>query len=284
VVWARSAWAGNQRYPLHWGGDNSPNFHNMVPQLEGGLSFGMSGFQFWSHDIGGFCGDTQGRLLIRWMQVGMFLSHCRIHGFARRELYKFDAETLRICRDFIRLRYRLLPYIHGQAQRCIETSLPMLRALVVEYQDDPNVWNLGNEYLFGDDLLVAPICDESDRRRVYLPKGIWTDWWTRKRLRGGRWIEAKAGIETLPLYLREGAIVPLGPWMNYVDEKPTEEIELLVSRLERDGTRRFDIPINGTTIPVKYTCADGAHSITIGKTGVRITVVGLGGEIAVQPG
>jgi alpha-glucosidase (family GH31 glycosyl hydrolase) len=160
----------------------------------------------------------------------------------------------------------------------------MLRALVVEYQDDPNVWNLGNEYLFGDDLLVAPICDESDRRRVYLPKGTWTDWWTRKRLRGGRWIEAKAGLEAMPLYLREGAIVPLGPWLNYVDEKPTDEIELLVSCLESDGQRRFDIPVNGTTISVENVCADGAHTVTIGKTDVRFKVVGLGGEVAVKQG
>ena len=128
VVWARSAWAGNQRYPLHWGGDNSPNCFNMLPQLAGGLSFGLSGFQFWSQDIGGFCGDINENLLIRWMQVGMFISHSRIHGFGDRELYKFAPETLRICRDYIRLRYRLMPYIYGSARQCVAESLPMLRA------------------------------------------------------------------------------------------------------------------------------------------------------------
>ena len=124
VVWARSAWAGNQRYPLHWGGDNSPNYFNMLPQLEGGLSFGLSGFQFWSHDIGGFCGSIDENLLIRWMQVGMFISHSRIHGFGDRELYKFGPETQRICGDYIRLRYRLLPYIFGQARQCVASRCP----------------------------------------------------------------------------------------------------------------------------------------------------------------
>ncbi len=175
VVWARSAWAGSQRYPLHWGGDSSPNYANMLPQLEGGLSFGLSGFQFWSQDIGGFHGAIEEKLLIRWMQIGLFNSHSRIHGFGDRELYKFGPETQRICGDYLRLRYRLLPYIYGSARQCVESSLPMTRPLVVEYQHDPTVWNMSDEYLFGDSLLVAPIFSEAPLRQVYLPEGMWTD-------------------------------------------------------------------------------------------------------------
>lgn len=276
VVWARSAWAGNQRYPLHWGGDNSPNYFNMVPQLEGGLSFGLSGFQFWSQDIGGFCGTINEALLIRWMQLGMFLSHSRIHGFGDRELYKFSPDTLRICRDYIRLRYRLMPYIYGTAARCVRDSVPMARALVVDFQDDPTTWTLGDEYLFGDSILVAPVCDPSGRRRVYLPGGVWTDWWTGRRLRGGRWLNVKAGIETLPLYLREGALVPMGPVMNYVDEKPVERITLRVAPFARQGRSTFEVPVNGAWVPVEYTADAAGHRVRVGRSPVPFELEVLG--------
>ena len=266
IVWSRSAWAGNQRYPVHWGGDNSPNFHNIYPELEGGLSFGLSGFQFWSQDIGGFMGLTSDKLLIRWMQWGMFMSHARIHGVGNREIYKFEPETERICRDYIRLRYRLLPYIYGSAMKCVEESLPMLRALVIEYQDDPNVWNLGDEYLFGDSLLVAPVFTEDGRRRVYLPEGVWTDWWTEERLVGPRWVEVEADIETIPLYIREGGIIPMGPVMNYVDERPADRIELLISSFEREGQSAFNVPVNDELVEVEYALSDGKHTVTIGET------------------
>ena len=283
VVWARSAWAGNQRYPLHWGGDNSPNYANLVPQLEGGLSFGLSGFQFWSQDIGGFCGATSDHLLIRWMQLGMFISHSRIHGFGDRELYKFSPEALRICREFIRLRYRLMPYIYGSAFECVRQSLPMARALVVDYQDDPNTWNLGDEYLFGDGILVAPIVDETNSRRVYLPAGTWTDWWTHERIDGGRWIDVTAELDRMPLFIREGAIIPLGPVMNYVDEKKVESVDLIVSRFAGDGRTTFGVPVNGQTVPVEYVAKRGRHSLRIGKSDVAFNVQMLGkGNVKVR--
>jgi alpha-D-xyloside xylohydrolase len=276
IVWARSAWAGNQRYPVHWGGDSSPNFFNICPQLESGLSFGLSGFQFWSQDVGGFMGLTNDELLIRWMQFGVFNSHVRIHGAGNREIYKFQPETERICRDYIRLRYRLLPYIYGSAMKCVEESLPMLRALVVEYQDDPNVWNLGDEYLFGDSLLVAPIFTEEGRRRVYLPEGVWTDWWSKRRIAGPCWIDVAADIETLPLYVREGGIISMGPVMNYVDEVPTDQIELLVSPFEGDGRSAFRVPVNDELVDVEYVASSGRHTVSISDTAVAFQVHSLG--------
>ncbi|OPZ29056.1 MAG: Alpha-xylosidase [Lentisphaerae bacterium ADurb.BinA184] len=276
VVWARSAWAGNQRYPLHWGGDNSPNYFNLIPQIAGGLSFGLSGFPFWSQDIGGFCGTTNDALLIRWMQLGMFISHSRIHGFGDRELYKFKPDTLRICRDYIRLRYRLMPYIYGSAIVCVRDSLPMLRALVIEYPDDLAVRNLSDEFLFGDSLLVAPVFSEDDGRQVYLPAGVWTDWWTGERIPGGQSLRVEAGLERLPLYLREGALVPLGPVMNYVDEKPTDEIELVVAAFSGDGVSRFNVPLGRHTVPVRYESRNGQHTVHIGPTDARVTVRPMG--------
>ncbi len=276
VVWARSSWAGGQRYPLHWGGDNSPNFENIIPQLQGGLSLGLSGFQFWSQDIGGFCGPTTDQLLIRWMQVGMFLSHSRIHGSGDRELYKFSPETIHICREYINLRYRLLPYIYGAAKMAVDSSLPMLRALVIEYPDDPNVWNLGDEYLFGDSLLVAPITNDETSRRIYLPKGVWTDWWTRERLHGNRWIDLTPDIERLPLFIREGGLIPMGPKMNFVDEVKVEKINLLVSLFEDDGTSSFLVSVNDGFVPVEYVYSEGRHVVTIGESNVEFTLEPLG--------
>jgi alpha-D-xyloside xylohydrolase len=283
VVWARSAWAGSQRYPLHWGGDNSPNYHNIIPQLVGGLSFGLSGFQFWSEDIGGFCGDTNDPLLIRWMQLGMFLSHSRIHGSGSRELYKFAPETLRICRDYLKLRYRLLPYILGQAAQCVRDSLPMARALVVEYQDDPNVRNLADEYLFGDSFLVAPIYTPDGRRQVYLPAGMWTDWWTQERLPGNRWLDIQAPLERLPLYVREGAIIPLGPDQQYVGDKPVDHLTLLVSLFTGDGQTSLTIPVAGGELTLSYMAAGGQHRLHLVGPPVLCDVQTLGiGQMIIE--
>jgi len=271
-AWSRSAWAGNQRFPVHWGGDNSPNWYSMIPQLEGGLSFGLSGYQFWSEDIGGFMGPTGGDLLIRWMQMGLFHSHSRIHGMGVRELYRFPPEVKNICKKYIQLRYRLLPYIYGSAFDCVEKSLPMTRALVIEFQKDPNVWNLSNEFMFGEYLLVAPITDETNKREIYLPKGVWTDWWTGERVDGGTWINVEVDINTLPLYIREGGIIPLGPVMNYVDEIETKEIELRIGKFQKDGKSKFMVPVKDEKILIEYHAYKDKHEITLGKTDVNFKV------------
>ena len=243
TVWARAAWAGSQRLPIHWGGDNSPNWENIGPQLCGGLSLGLSGFTFWSQDIGGFIAPTWGRLLTRWIQLGVFLSHSRVHGTGDRELYAFDAETLRIGRDFIALRYRLLPYILGEAAWCAARGQPMMRPLVLDFQDDRNTWRITDQWLFGRDLLVAPIMDAGEERDVYLPSGTWTDWWTGERVAGGRWLHVRAGIERIPLWLREGAIVALGPDRQWVGEKPVAALDLRLGMPVEGVERR--VPVEG---------------------------------------
>lgn len=277
-AWSRSAWAGNQRYPVHWGGDSSSNWENIIPQLEGGLSLGLSGFQFWSQDLGGFLGFPKGKLLIRWMQLGLFHSHSRIHGMGRREIYKFPKKTLNVCKKYIQLRYQLIPYIYGAAFECVQKSLPMTRALVIEYQDDPNVWNIGDEFLFGDYLLVAPIIDESDSRNIYLPEGIWTNLWTNERIEGKQWIFINVDVETLPLYIREGAIIPMGPIMNYIDEFKTKEILLKISLFEKDGASKFKFSVNEEEIIVEYNAANGNHEIKISETELSFKIDTLGVE------
>lgn len=277
-AWSRSAWAGNQRYPVHWGGDSSVNWENMIPQLEGGLSLGISGFQFWSQDIGGFLGITKGTLLVRWMQMGLFHSHSRIHGVGKREIYKFSSKIFNPCRDYIILRYRLLPYIYGSAIDCVEKSLPMTRALVIEFQDDPNVWNISNEFMFGASLLVAPITDETNKREIYLPEGEWTDWWTGEKISGNQWITKYAGLNIMPLYIREGGIIPMGPVMNYIDEVKTDNIKLRVAKYRDDGESSFIVPVNDEMVIVKYESSGGNHEIRIGNTEINFEVELVGSD------
>ena len=278
LIWARSAWAGSQRYPLHWGGDSSPNWHNLVPQIEGGLSFGLSGFQFWSQDIGGFFGQTDGRLLVRWLQAGLFLSHARIHGMGDRELYKFEGDVLRIGRAYVQLRYRLLPYLWATARDCVARSLPMARPLVLEWQDDPNTWRIGDQWLLGDALLVAPITDASDRRAVYLPRGRWTDWWTGAVREGARWHDVVAPLDTLPLWLREGAVVPLGPVMQWVGERPTDVITLRIAPFATDGETTLDVPVDDDVVAVRYVASGGGHRVTVGPSRARFVVETVGAD------
>ena len=273
IVWGRAAYAGGQKYPLYWGGDNSPNFYNLIPQLAGGLSFGLSGFPFWSQDVGGFLGNTYDELLIRWIQYSVMMSHVRIHGCGIRELYKFGEDCVRICREYLQLRYRLLPYLWGSSYQCCENGLPITRALVIDYQEDPNVWNIEDQYLSGDYFMVAPIYTTDNKRMVYFPEGIWTDWHTGEKIRGRIWKEIHADIETLPLYVKEGAIIPMGPVMNYVGEKAIEEIELRIYPFEKDGVSKFIVATEDKTFEVEYCSQNGEHIVRMEQTDVKVNVI-----------
>lgn len=277
IIWARSTWAGSQRYPLHWGGDSSANWDNLGPQIRGGLSLGLSGFPFWSMDIGGFLGDAPGPLLVRWMQAGVFFSHPRIHGTGSRELFSRDAETQRICRDYIQLHYRLLPYLWATARECIARALPVSRALVLAFPDDPTTWGIDDQWLLGDSMLVAPILEESGRRKVYLPAGTWTDWWTGEQTDGPRWIDVRADLETLPLWMRDGAMIPLAPVMDHVDQRPMDELTVRVSPWRGDGERTLVIPTAHAELPLAYRCENGRHEIDA-PAGVQIHVEVVGPE------
>ncbi len=280
MVWARSAWAGCQRYPVHWGGDVAPNWHNMGPQLAGGLSFGLSGGQFWSHDTGGFLGETLDlELLVRWYQFGMFNSHSRTHGLGDREIYKLPKSAFELCRDSIRLRYRLLPYIIGQAYECIRDSLPMLRAMAVDFQEDPTCWNLSDQYMFGSGLLAAPLFNPENCRLVYLPSGTWTDWFTGETVQGGRWIDmADIPLERFPLFIKEGAVIGMQPVMDYIGQRTVTEITLRIAPFTEDGITETVLYVNGQYVPVSYSCRDGRHSVKADIPGVDLHIDAGGTE------
>ena len=226
LVWSRSATAGSHRYPVHWGGDSRTSFGHMASSLRGGLNLMLSGFAYWSHDIGGFIQESNPALYARWAQFGLFCSHARAHGTTPREPWVFGPEAEAIFRKYAVLRYRLLPYIHSCAARAAATGRPLLRPLLLDYQDDPNTHTLDLQYLFGDAFLVAPVFAELDDVRVYLPQGRWHDYWTRQVHTGPGWITVHAPLDTLPLLVREGAIIPMGPAQQFVDEKPLDPLTL----------------------------------------------------------
>ena len=160
IIWARSAWAGSQRYPLHWGGDAENTDSAMAATLRAGLSFGLSGFTFWSHDAGGFVGKPPRDLYRRWLPFSALSSHTRCHGAPPREPWEYDEAFTDDFRRAIEMRYRLMPYIYAQAKDSSDHGYPLLRALFFEFPDDPTSWLIEDEYMLGSDLLVAPLFTE----------------------------------------------------------------------------------------------------------------------------
>jgi alpha-D-xyloside xylohydrolase len=216
LVWGRSAYAGSQRYPVLWGGDSYPSFEDMACQLRGGLSLGLSGVPFYSHDVGGFARQTTGEIYARWSQFGLLSSHSRCHGIGPREPWEFGPEVEAIFREFCRLRYRLLPYLYSEAHVSAATGLPMMRAMVLEFEHDRNVRDIDLQYMLGHALLVAPVFGGT-RREVYLPDSTWFNFWTGEALLGGRWIEESCALAHLPLYVRAGSVIPMQQAIPYVD-------------------------------------------------------------------
>ena len=212
IIWARSAWAGSQRYPIHWGGDAESTDQGMTAELRGGLSFGLSGFSFWSHDVGGFTATSVGGmnkdLFARWLAFGMLSSHSRCHGIAPKEPWLYGTNFMDEFREIDGLKYKLMPYVYAQAKDSSEHGLPMVRALFVEFPDDPGSWNVDDEYLYGSSMLVAPLLHENETSRdVYLPPGTWIDYQTGKNYAGG-WQKIEAGRIPEIILVRDGTVIP----------------------------------------------------------------------------
>jgi alpha-D-xyloside xylohydrolase len=208
IIWARSAWAGSQRYPLHWGGDAENTNSAMAAELRAGLSFGLSGFTYWSHDVGGFVDKSPRDLYRRWMAFGVLTSHVRAHGAPPREPWEYDAGLTDDFRRALNLRYSLMPYIYVQAKDSSAKGFPMLRTLFFEFPHDPTSWLIEDEYMFGSDLLVAPLIEESNQRSVYLPPGKWIDYQTGNVFDGARWHDITAGDVPIILLVKDNSVLP----------------------------------------------------------------------------
>ena len=210
VIWARSAWAGSQRYPLHWGGDAATVNTGMLGDLRGGISFGLSGFSFWSHDMGGFVTASPEDIYRRWLPFGFLSSHTRAHGAPPTEPWLISESFTDAFRDCAEMKYKLMPYVYAQAKDCTERGLPMVRALLVEFPDDPGAWLVEDEYMFGSQILVAPLLENGNARTCYLPRGKWIDY------QSGQVYDS--GYHTIPvgkipcvILVKDGSLIPHVP-------------------------------------------------------------------------
>lgn len=221
TLWVRAGWIGDQVFPVHWGGDPDTTFESMAASVRGGLSLALSGFPFWAADIGGFRGEPSRELYVRWAQWGLLgNSHARFHGTTPREPWHFGEEAERIVREYAIERYRLLPYLYSYAERASRTGLPVMRPLVLEYQDDPAAATIDTQHLLGEEILVAPVLTPEGSRDVYLPPGEWIDYWSGTCHEGGRTIRMDVPLDTMPVFLRAGSIVPYQEPTQYVDGDP----------------------------------------------------------------
>ena len=246
IIWARSAWAGSQRYPLHWGGDAENTDSAMAAQLRGGLSFGLSGFTFWSHDVGGFVNRAPRDLYRRWLGWGVLTSHTRAHGAPPREPWEYDEALTEDFRRALGLRYALMPYILAQAKDSSARGYPVLRALFFEYPEDPTSWTVDDQYMFGSSLLVAPLLEPGEGRRVYLPPGDWIDYQTGKAYAGARWHQIAAGQIPVVLLVRNHSAIPHVKVAQSTDDIDWKNVELRVFSTDNAGASGlFTLPQGG---------------------------------------
>ncbi|MFD1147540.1 alpha-xylosidase [Saccharothrix hoggarensis] len=247
VVFARSATAGSQQFPVHWGGDCEATYESMAESLRGGLSLGLSGFGFWSHDIGGFEGTPSAALFKRWIAFGLLSSHSRLHGSSSyRVPWLFDEESVDVLRRFTKLKLSLMPYLDRAARQASGEGVPVMRAMVVEFPDDPGCAHLERQYMLGDDLLVAPVFSDEGDVSYYVPDGTWTHLLTGETVEGPRWVRDRCDFLTAPVLVRPNTILPVGA----VDDRPDYDYA------------------DGVTLHV-YELADGDHVTVVGGTTFR---------------
>jgi alpha-D-xyloside xylohydrolase len=237
IILTRSAWAGQQRNSaISWSGDISGDWETFRRQIPAGLNFCASGIPYWNTDIGGFFGrdpaDPDYReLFIRWFQFGAFSPLFRVHGTgAPKEIWRFDPEAQQILIRYDRLRYRLLPYIYSTAWDVTASGSTMMRPLVMDFAQDVAALDVPDQFMFGPALMVAPVTHPGAAvRTVYLPRGgEWFDFWTGKRAAGGSTLSAEAPLASLPLFVRAGSVLPLGPALQHAQEQPNAAIELRI--------------------------------------------------------
>ena len=225
IIWARSAWAGSQRYGVHWGGDAATTNSGLLGTVRGGLSIGLSGFSFWSHDMGGFVTASPEDIYRRWLPLGFLSSHTRAHGAPPTEPWLISESFTQAFRQAAEMKYRLMPYVYAQAKDCTERGLPMVRALLVEFPDDQGAWLVEDEYMFGSQMLVAPLMESGTGRDVYLPRGKWIDYQTGKVYESG-YQHIEAGDIPAVILVRDGSIIPHAPLAQRTDQIDWDKVEL----------------------------------------------------------
>lgn len=290
VLFARSSYASGQRFPLHWGGDCWSSFESMAESLRGGLSLSLCGFGFWSHDIGGFEGNGSPAVYKRWIAFGLLSSHSRLHGNASYRIpWAYDEEACDVLRKFTKLKCRFMPYLFAKAVEAHETGRPTLRAMLLEFPNDPASDTLDRQYMLGDALLVAPVMTADGSVSYYLPEGKWTHFFSGEVVNGGGWHRAQHDFLSLPLFVRPGTILPLGACDMKPDYDFADGVTFRIYQLAEDASATCPIPaLDGTTArSLTATMAEGSLSMELSgsHTGSwSVQLIGIASAKSVEGG
>ena len=264
VVFARSATVGTQQFPVHWGGDNLSTPQSMAESLRGGLSLTMSGFGFWSHDIGGFEGTPEAWLFKRWISFGLLSSHSRLHAnYSYRVPWAFDEEAVDVLRKFTKLKATLMPYLYQVARTAHLEGVPVMRAMVVEFPDDPACTYLDRQYLLGSDLLVAPVFTEDGTVDYYVPDGEWTHYLTGETVTGPRWVRERHGFDSVPLLVRPGSVLPVGAIDDRPDYDYADGVTLHVFGLADGESVTTEVPTAAGDVACTFTTSRRGDSVHV---------------------
>ena len=268
LVFARSATTGGQQFPVHWGGDSTASFESMAETLRGGLSLGLCGFGFWSHDIGGFEQNSNADVYKRWTAFGLLSSHSRLHGSSSyRVPWNYDEEAVAVLSKFTKLKCSLMPYLYRAAIQAHEQGTPMLRAMMLEFPDDPACDYLDLQYMLGDSLLVAPVFSHDGNVNYYVPEGNWTSLLDGNAIEGLRWVRETHGFMTLPLLVRPNSVIPIGNRTDKPDYDYSNGVTLQVYQLEEGKSTSVEIPTLDGKIETRFDIKRDGTQIRIQRQG-----------------
>ena len=270
ILFARSATAGGQQFPVHWGGDNSASYVSMAETLRAGLSMSHCGFGYWSHDISGFEQTAPADVYKRWAAFGLLSSHSRLHGSTSyRVPWLFDEESVAVVREFTKLKCRLMPYLYRMAVEAHEKGTPMMRPMMMEFPEDPACEYLDRQYMLGDRLLVAPVFREDGTVTYYLPEGDWFSLLTGERVTGGCWRTEKHGFLSLPLMVRGGTVLPMGACDTRTDYDYGEGVEFRAYGLKEGQRYTLEIPKTDGSLDAAYTFVRQGEEIRVETDSAR---------------
>jgi alpha-D-xyloside xylohydrolase len=289
VVFARSATAGGQQFPVHWGGDCTATFESMAESLRGGLSLGLSGFGFWSHDIGGFEQTASADVYKRWAAFGLLSSHSRLHGSSSyRVPWVYDEEAVDVLARFTKLKCSLMPYLYNAARQAHENGTPMLRGMMLEFPDDPGCDYLDLQYMLGDSLLVAPVFNYEGTVNYYVPAGRWTNLLNGNVADGPRWVRETHDFMSLPLMVRPNSAIAIGKHEDRPDYDYGEGVTLQVYELEDGKHASVEIPSVTGEIQTTFEVRREGRTINVERHGKskawQLLLVGIQSITSVEGG